>query len=72
MFSPDGLAVALLRGCELKVDAPGLERPVTITEDDLTCVECDRSVDPPKRSTAKFLAYNRALNDGLCPTCDPP
>ena len=70
MFSPGGLAVALIRGCELKVDAPGLERPVTITEDDLTCAECDRSVDPTPRTQAKFIEYNSVLTDGISMTHD--
>lgn len=71
MFSPAGLAVALMRGCELSVDAPGLRRPVYITEGDLTCAECDGSIDAPSTNPAKYIAYNKSFNDGLCAACDP-
>lgn len=72
IFSPGGLAVALSHGCELPVDAPGFDRPVRITADDLTCAECGGSIDAPTTSPAKFIAYNKVLNDGLCAACDPP
>ena len=69
IFTPAGLAVALVRGCELNVEvAP--HRSVTISESDLSCPECDGPIEPPTRKPAFFLALNKVANDGLCAGCD--
>ena len=73
MFSPGGLAVALMHGCEIYVgDAPGVPSRTYLTADDLTCGLCGGSIDAPTTSPAKWVAYNAVYNDGLCATCDPP
>lgn len=71
IFDAGGLAVALLHGCEIAVDAPGVPSGTYLTDRDLLCAECDDPIDPPNGAPAKFLAYNRIYNDGLCPKCDP-
>lgn len=73
MFSPAGLAVALMHGCEISVDdAPGIPPGTRITQDDLSCGLCGGSIDAPRASPAKWVAYNAVYNDGLCAACDPP
>jgi len=73
MFSPAGLAVALMHGCEIAVDdAPGIPPGTKIDRDDLTCGLCGGSIDAVTTSPAKWVAYNAVYNDGLCAACDPP
>ena len=72
LFDAGGLAVALLHGCEICVDdAPGIPPRTYITADDLVCTSCGGSIDAPRRSSAKWVAYNTEYNDGLCGACDP-
>lgn len=72
MFSPAGLAFALMQGCEIAVDdAPGIPTGTYLTRDDLTCGLCGGSIDAPSASPAKWVAYNAVYNDGLCAACDP-
>lgn len=73
IFSPGGLAVALMHGCEIAVgDAPGIPPGTYIDGDDLTCGLCSGSIAAPRRHAAKWVAYNAVYGDGLCASCDPP
>jgi hypothetical protein len=72
MFTPGGFVTALSLGCELSVElGSSVTSAVTVTEDDITCAECDRAIDVPTSKPAFALAFNKRFNDGLCRRCDP-
>lgn len=81
MFSKGGLVVFLLADAEvgygsskhrprLPVDIVDTASPVYVDRDDLSCPECGEFHEPPERNPAKWLAFNKALNGGVCPSCD--
>lgn len=81
MFTKGGLTVFLTtgesgsgrysNGPRLPVYLGDYPRPVYLTSDDIRCPECSDYHNPPDDKPAKWLAANKALNDGLCAACDP-
>jgi hypothetical protein len=68
LFDSGGLAVALAYGCEFDVSV-GPE-VVTVSEDALSCGECDGPIQVPTTRPAFYLAVNERVNGGLCHGCD--
>lgn len=68
IFTPDGLAVALVHGIEPTEEVD--EHRVTLTDADLLCGQCGNPVDPPRDKPGRYLAIQKiALETTQCPEC---